>query len=313
MSFVNRYFEDGSVNTIIGPPKEGKTNLAVWLFFNAIKHGYTILGNIPMFKPSSIPIAIERGWLPDVEYEPIPKQFRYIPLASELILQASQGDKNILVIDEGAISISSSRALTDAVVQFKFLGYSIRKLGACLIIISQAKSSVVPVLRKDLVDYEINVIKNHDGSRDFEVLKSVRYYNTEIRDYDVDFLPYDYLHNIPYSPIPYDSRHPGGFSWDIDLQELYNKIALSGYDSVEVREYIPQIIKNLVADQKIDEFLKKRKFMKTGTVAEFLKVHPNTIRNWADEEKLHCITDDQGNRLFSRSEVTKIAIEMKLI
>ncbi|MCK4830197.1 hypothetical protein KA005_81520, partial [bacterium] len=257
MSFVNRFFEDGNINTIIAPPKAGKTNLMVWLGFNAIKHGYRVLGNINMFKPESIPKAIEKGWLRDIKYAEIPEDFKYIPLASQLILEATKGDKNIVVVDEGAISISSSRALTDTVVQFKFLGYSIRKIGACLIIISQSKGSIVPVLRKDLVDYEVNVIKNPDGSRDFEVLKSHRFFNKDKRDYDVAFKPFDYLCNIPYTPIAYDNRHPGGFSWDLDLQELYQTIALSGYDSIEINEKIPDIIKNLVAERRINRFIKE--------------------------------------------------------
>lgn len=308
MSFVDRFFEDGNINTILGPPKTGKTNLMVWLGFNAIRYGYRVLGNINMFKPENIPKAIEKGWLRDIKYSPVPEDFKYIPLASQLILEASKGSKNIVVVDEGAISISSSRALTDTVVQFKFLGYSIRKIGACLIIISQAKGSIVPVLRKDLVDYEINVIKNPDGSRDFEVLKSHRFFNKDKRDYDVAFKPFDYLYNIPYTPIAYDNRHPGGFSWDFDLQELYQTIALSGYDSIEINEKIPGIIKNLVAERKIDTFIKTKKFMHIGTVAELFKVSPQSIRNWTDEGKLNCVKTDKGTRLFSRSEVTKLAI-----
>lgn len=310
MTFVNRFFEDGNINTILGPPKEGKTNLAVYLCFNAIRYGYRSLSNIAMFKPQNIPKAIEKGWLHDIEFQPIPKDFKYIPLASQLILEAIKGDKNIVVIDEGGISASSSRALTETVVQFKFLGYSIRKIGACLIIIAQSKGSVVPVLRKDLVDYEVNVIKNDDDSRDFEVLKSHRFYNQDKRDYDVTFLQFDYLHNIPYTPIPYDTRHPGGFTWDIDLQEFYQTIALSGYDSIEVREHIPQIIKNMVAEKKMDEFLRRKKFMRSGTVAELFKVTTQTIRRWVEDGELNAIKDGKGNYLFSRTEVTKKAEEM---
>lgn len=309
MSFASRFFEDGNINTIIAPPKEGKTNLAVWLCFNAIKYGYRVLTNINMFKPENIQKAIEKGWLKDIEYEEIPEDFKYLPLASQLILESTKREKNIVVIDEGGISISSSRALTDTVVQFKFLGYSIRKIGACLIVIAQSKGSIVPVLRKDLVDYEINVIKNHNGSRDFEVLKSRRFFNRDKRDYDVSFEPFDYRHNIPYTPIPYDTRHPGGFSWDIDLQEFYQIIALSGYDSIEIRDKIPSIIRNLVAEKKIDEFIKTKKFMHIGSVAELFKVSDQSIRNWADKGKLNCIKTDSGTRLFSRSEVTKLAVE----
>jgi len=308
MSFIDTFFEDGNINTILAPPKEGKTNFAVWLAFQAILQGYTVLSNIAMFKPENIPEAIKRGWLHDTKFEPIPEKFKYIPLASKLILEASQGDRNIVIIDEGGISASSSRAMTDTVVQFKYLGYSIRKIGACLIIIAQTKGSIVPVLRKDLVDYEIHIIKHRNKTRDTEILKSNRYYNKEKRDYDVDFTPYDYIKNIPYSTVAYDTRHPGGFTWDIDLHSFYQEIAESGYDSVEIRREIPRIINNMVAEKKIDEHLKKRKFMRTSSVADLFKVHPDTIRNWVDKGIINCIRTEGGDRLFSRSEVTKLAI-----
>jgi len=319
MSFWDVCFEDGNIISIIAPPKEGKTNVIVDIGDNLIQHGYRILSNIAFMKPENIKPAQDKGWLnPNIKYLPQPEDFKYIPLASTLILEASEIDEsihkgNVVVVDEGGISISSSRALSDPVVQFKFLGYSIRKIGACLVIISQSKGSVVPALRKDLIDYEMDIIRHPSGRRDLHILKSNRYFNTDKGDYDVKFDDYDYLENISQTRLGYDVRHPGGFRWDIDLQEFYNEIALSGYDSIEIRKEIPRIIKNMVAERKIDEFMKKKKFMRTGTVAEFLKVHPNTIRNWADEGKLNCIIDAKGNRLFSRSEITKFAIEMGLI
>jgi excisionase family DNA binding protein len=45
--------------------------------------------------------------------------------------------------------------------------------------------------------------------------------------------------------------------------------------------------------------------MRTGTVAEFLKVSDETIRNWADGI-LNCIQDGKNQRLFSRSEVKNL-------
>ena len=68
----------------------------------------------------------------------------------------------------------------------------------------------------------------------------------------------------------------------------------------------------MVAENKIDEYLKKKKFMRSGTVAEIFKVTTRTIRNWVESGDLNAIKDDRNNLLFSRAEVIKKAVEMGL-
>ncbi len=314
MSFVDNFFRAGRINTLLGNPDEGKTNLAVYFGQNLIKYGYTILSNIAFFKPENIAKAKELGYLKnDINYEPKPEQFKYIPVASQLLLEACKGDKNVVIIDEAGVVISSSRAMSESVLQFKFLGFSIRKLGACPILIAQDKQSVVPSLRKTLVDYEVQVHRRSDDRRDITFLKSHKFFNQSTGDYEIKFKHHDDVVNVPPATIPFDSVHPGGFTWNINLAEFYNMISLSGYDSIEIKKHAPRLINNLVAERKIDEFMKRKKFMRTGSAADFLKVSTVTIRNWADEGKINCIKDVKGNRLFSRSEVTRLAIEKGLI
>jgi len=313
MSFWDVYFEDGNVNIIIAPPKKGKTNVAVDLCGHALDHGYDVLSNIMFFDEDDIPEAKKLGWLnPRIQYRMQPENFKTLPTASELILESIKSKKNIVVVDEAGISASSYRSQSYSSVQMRFLGFTIRKLGSCLIVIAQSKSSVVPDLRRHLTTFESRIIRNQDDSRSIEIMKSNHYFNTDKNDYDIEMLHWDTLHNIPSTDLAYDTRHPGGFRWDLDLQELYNTIAERKISSVKIRKQLPGIIHHMVTEMKIDEYLKKRKFMRSGSVAEIFKITPQTVRNWVENGTLNAIKDDKNNYLFSRSEVVNKAVEMGL-
>ena len=158
MAFWDVFFEDGNINTIIGRPKMGKTNVTVDMAFRAIERGYTVLSNIIFFKPWNVKRAQKKGWLDEnLEYLDKPEKFKYIPLASKLVLEASTTEKNIIIIDEAGTTASAYKALSNTAVQMRYLGYNIRKIGGCLIIIAQAKRSVVPDLREELVNYEVHI------------------------------------------------------------------------------------------------------------------------------------------------------------
>jgi len=191
----------------------------------------------------------------------------------------------------------------------KFLGFSIRKIGACLIIIAQDETSVVPTLRSNLISYKVNVIEQDNGRRDLQFLKAEKRFNQEKGINEVKFVKHDYRIGVPMVELPYDTVHPGGFIFDINLEQLYQTIAKTGYDSVELKKHIVGIVQDMVADYKMDEFMRRKKFMNIGSVAELFKVSDQTIRRWADEKILNCIRTEKGTRLFSRNEVTKLATE----
>ena len=88
---------------------------------------------------------------------------------------------------------------------------------------------------------------------------------------------------------------------------------LQGYDAFEAKENLPRIIKELVAEKKMDEYLKKQQFIGTGKVAGLLGKHRNTIQNWAKEGKLNAIQTGKGGFLFSRAEILEIITEKKSI
>ena len=314
MSFWDVFFEEGNINTVVGRPKLGKTNLAVDMGFKAIERGYTVLSNIIFFKPWNVELAKQRNWLSkDIDYLAKPEKFKYVPVASKLVLEASLTDNNIIIIDEAGLTASTYKALSNTSVQMRYLGYSIRKIGGCLIIIAQTKKSVVPDLREELVSYEVHLIRETDDSRAIDILKRNEFYNKETKEYDIEFVPYDKPRDIPLAPIPYDTKSTAGFVWDVDLYQIYYEIILREYDAIEARQHLPDIVRDLVIDKKVDDFMKRKKFMHIGTVALLLNKSEQTIRNWADEGILNCIRTDKGTRLFSRDEVTKYAIKKGIL
>ena len=314
MSFWDVFFEDGNINTVIGRPKMGKTNVTVDMATRAIERGYNVYSNIIFFKPWNVERAIERGWLSkDVEYQEIPKNFQYVPIASELVLKASMTEPNVIIIDEAGTSASAYKALSNTSVQMRYLGYNIRKVGGCLIIIAQAKRSVVPDLREELVNYEIRLEKTANGGRGLDILKRHETYNPTKKEYDIDFLPYDDLEDVPIAYVPYDTKSTAGFIWDVNLYDIYYEIVLRGYDAFEARENLPEIIKDLVMEKQMQEYMKRKKFMRPGTAGELLGASRQTIHNWIKSGKLNAIRDDKGHYLLSLKEIKEFAKKNNII
>jgi len=314
MSFDEVFFEDGNIITIIGPPKYGKTNALVDIGDHLIKNGRKALSNIMFFKEENIETAIQKGWLnPKIKYRPQPENFKYIPTASELILEATKDDDNVLIVDEAAISASSYKAMSDPSTQFRFLGFTIRKLGSCLVVITQAKSAIVPTLREHLTTYEVHVVRHPSGRRDLDILKANHYFNESKGDYAVDMIPYDYVRNISQASIAYDTRHPGGFEWDLDLKQLYDEIARRRIDSVEIARVLPGMVKDMVADRRLDDFINKQQFVQSGKVAKLFGVSTRTIRNWAESGELKGEMNNKNHWYFALSDVKKKAMQMGII
>jgi excisionase family DNA binding protein len=316
MSFVDNFFKRGRINIITGNPGVGKSHATVYLTHRSIDYGKRVLSNICMFKKENIPEAKRRGWLnPKIDYLEIPDDFKYIPTASELIIESSKGDNNIVVIDEAGITASSSKALGNTAVQMKFLGMSIRKIGACLILIAQDEDTVVPLLRSKIVTYKVDILWDETTNRrDLQFHKAHKFFNESKGKMDVKMLPHgNPIRNVPPVHLPYDTQHPGGFIFDINLENLYQIIAKSGYDSVEINKHIEDIVRDMVAEYKIDNYLKKQQFIGTGKVAGLLGKHRSTIQNWAKDGKLNAIKDHGGSYLFSRAEIMEIMTGKKVI
>ena len=308
MAFWDVFFEEGNINTVISRPKMGKTNLTVDMAYKAIEHGYTVYSNIIFFKEKNIEKAQEKGWLSDkIKYENIPEKFVYTAVASDLVLKATSTERNIIIIDEAGTTASAYKALSNTAVQMRYLGYNIRKIGGCLIIIAQAKRSVVPDLREELINYELHLKRDRFDVRSFEILRRHETYNPSKKEYDIDFLPYDYLDEVPLTNIPYDTKSTAGFVWDVNLQDIFYEIVVNGYDAFEAREHLPDIVKDLVLEKQMREYMKQKKFMRPGTASNLLNVTRQTIHNWIKEGRLNAIQDDRGHYLLSLKEIKRYA------
>lgn len=315
MSFPTHFFRRGKINIITGNPGVGKSHTATYLTHRALNYKFNVLNNICMFKKQSIPEAKRRGWLyKDIDYLEIPDNFQYLPTASELIINASKGNNNIVVIDEAGITASSSKALGNTAVQMKFLGMSIRKIGACLVLIAQDEDSVVPLLRSKIVSYKVEILHDEKTNRrDLQFYKAHKYFNEQKGKVDVKLLPHGKpFRNVPYVHLPYDTQHPGGFIFDINLEELYQKIAKTGYDSVEICKHIEDIVKNMVEDYNIKEFMKTKQFMQTGRVAKYLNVSTKTIQRWAESGELKGEKNEHNHWFFYIEDIKNKAIKLGL-
>lgn len=311
INFPKNFFRMGNINLFTGNPGIGKTHAVVYLTHNALPYGFNVLTNIPMFRKENINEAKKRGWLDKkTKYLDIPENFTFVPVASQLIIKASEGDKNIIVVDEAGITASSSKALGNTAVQMKFLGFSIRKIGACLINIAQDETSVVPTLRANIVKYKVNVLMDEKtGRRDLEFLIADKKFDPVKGINIIDFRHYVTLEDVPKVELPYDSISPGGFIFDINLEKLYNKIAILSYennwDSIDIRKNIKSIVEDMVDEQDIRRYIKQQHFMRTTTVAKYLDTPDRTVRHWADQGILNAIKDPKGNWLFSVEDIKK--------
>lgn len=311
MAFWDKFFEDGNVNTVIAPPKKGKTNAIVDMGDKLIDHNFTILSNIMFFKEKNIQKAKDKGWLnPNIKYRPQPINFKFLPTASELLIASTKQEKNVVIVDEASISASSYKAMSDPSTQFRYLGFTIRKIGSCLIVITQAKSAIVPTLRQHLTTFEVHVKRLPNNRRDLDILIANHFFDESKGDYDVKMESYDYVRNIPPTTLAYDTRHPGGFEWDIDLKELYDTISRRRLDSTEIEDEMPNLVRDLVADRKIEEFMKKPKFMQSGRVAELFGVTTRTAQNWAESGEIKASQNEKGHWFFSIADVKRKAMEL---
>ena len=308
----------GNINIVLGNPGVGKSHTVIYLIINAIRYGFTVYSNIPMINKRNMEQAKNEGYLkPNINYVEIPDQYHYIPLCSDLLIQASHGWNNIVVIDEASITAPSNKAQSNTAVQLKFLAFSIRKIMACLVNIAQDESSVVPTLRANIVKYKVNVKRDdRTDRRDLEFLIGNSRFNQEKGANETKFVRYDYVQDVPEVNIPYDHLHHGGFMFDLNLEKLYRQIAYLSYvnkwDSIDIRNHINEIVKDMVLEYQLEEYQKQKHFMQMGTVADLFNVTTETIRTWFDSKKLDGIKTEKGHRLIKKSSVKKLLIERNL-
>lgn len=295
MTFTGTVLKEGCINTLLGPPGSGKTNVANFIMEMALRNGYTCLTNINYFTTKAeVAEAIERGFIPpDINYKAIPKKLHVIRKFSDLVLWLLQSEKNTVWLDEAGIFASSTNVMSKNVRQIKELSYIIRHLQASFVLICQAKKSIAPDLRSTLVTYEMRIKKVTEKYRKLIVSKAevIDTYNGE---QEVNFKVVDDIGRIPLTTLPWDGYFLPKFDFDIDLTETFNR--LGEYNSIKVREVGPSIIREL---KESSEDTGKRTY-------ESIREHAAELRNKA-QERFSELSDT--GKYTKRSEITNIIAE----
>jgi len=247
--FISTIFHEGNINTLYGPPGAGKSNCACFFMEKAYDESFNIFTNIHFFDSKIVERAKEMNKLPkNVKYRKKPDEIHVETCLSGLLIGLLENPKNIVVLDESGIFASSSAATSKKVRQLKELSYIIRHLNSSLLLIAQAKGSIVPDLRKTLVTYEMKIRKVTSKYRVLTIAKPMTYKSIETGEEDVRFVEIDTIGGIPLSRLPWDGYFIPRFEFDIKLDDAFNR--LGEYDSVTVLEKGPDVIRELQNEKK---------------------------------------------------------------
>jgi len=235
MSFCEKVFHEGNINTLLGPPGSGKTNCAIFLAEKAIDLGFYVYTNIHFFKYSRVAEACNKGLLPKgITYRKTPPELVTVKKLSELLLGLLKTDKNIVILDESGIFASSTTPMDKRVRQLKELAYVIRHLRASFLLISQSKGAMSPALRSELATYELRIRKISKFYRTLMIGKSFPVRRDD-GDEEMIFAPIGPpIAKIPLTRYPWDGFFIPKFEFDIDLRESFDR--LGEYDSLELRD-----------------------------------------------------------------------------
>ena len=264
---IEKLFQEGNVITVIGYPGAGKTDKIVMLMERTVKYGFHCHTIINFFDPGNVKKAIESGKLrKGITYLEKPEQIHTIRTLSNLLLGLFEHEKNIVVLDEAGLFVSSTQATSKKVRQLKQLTYIIRHLNACIVFVCQSKNSLVPELRSTLVTHQLQIKKISNDNRMMIVSKPVPHVNDDGEEV-LDFMPSGPpIVRMPSSQLAYDSKFLPAFKIDIDLNVLLE--ALAELDSIKVMEQGTNIIRNIMKEQTNGQ-------TKKDLILEKLAMHPN--------------------------------------
>ena len=264
--FINTVFSEGNVVTMIGHMGSGKTDKAVFFMEKAVAHGFHCFTIINFFNYADVGKACNLNKLrTGVTYLKKPDEIHIVRKLSDLLLGLFEHEKNLVVLDESGLFISSTQATSKRVRTLKQLVYIIRHLNASILFIAQSRKSLVPELRETLVTYQLRIKKLSENNRRMIVSKPLLHV-TEDGEEVVSFLPIDTVDYMPSSQLPFDSKFLPAFKIDIDLNELLDDLA--DLDSVEVME------KGRVAVERQIENRKDKEQSKKDLVLERIKLYP---------------------------------------
>lgn len=271
---IEKLFHEGNVITIIGYPGSGKTDKIVMLMERAVKYGFHSHTIINFFDLGNVKKAIETGKLrKGVTYLKKPDEIHVVKKLSDLLLGLFEYEKNIVVLDEAGLFVSSTQATSKRVRQLKQLTYIIRHLNACIVFVCQSKNSLVPELRSTLVTHQLQIKKISENNRMMIVSKPVPHVNDEGEEV-LDFIPSGPpIVHLPSSQLAYDSKFLPSFKIDIDLNELLDDLA--DLDSVEVIEQ-----GKIAVRKQIDKHKENEDYITTGQYMKKYNIVRSTVITW---------------------------------
>ena len=271
--FFAKVLASGMLLTIWGKMRAGKSNLASFLVEKGVDLGYYVYTNIHFFRYEQIEEAIKkRKLLKGIQYRRKPSEITTVTKISGLLYGLFKTDKNITILDETALFASSSMGTSKKVRWLKALTFTIGKLDSSLILIAQDKGSVIPMLRKTLVSYEIRVRKINSWKR----MATIYFIPESDGEEEVEAKPIKVWKNLKPTRLPFDSKGLVKFDFDIDIEEFFNRIA--EYNSLDAIEHAPLILDKMLEENKTRlEKKKSKKELITEIVQETPKITTREI------------------------------------
>lgn len=277
-SFFDEAMASGKVVSMLGFMRTGKTNFSVVLMDKALKKGYIIFCNTHFFRPEQIEEAKDKRLLnKSINYRNKPDRLNTVTTAFELLkgLHKHQLSKkqSLVFLDEAALFAGSTMGMHTRVRWLKNLIYTIGKLNASIMLIWQAKRSVIPMLREELVSTQLT-IKKVGRQRNCEVARMEKGETSRIWSW----------YNLPETDLPYDTRAISEFVFDIDSDYLFSEV--SKYNTLDmVEKFLPVLekakelhsIKNGNGKKKGKESMKDR-------LSKIMQENPNM--EWSEIKKL---------------------------
>jgi len=288
--FIKAVFHEGNVVTLLGHMGSGKTDKAVLFMQKAVERGYHCFTIINFFEYDDIGKAINLGKLrKGITYLKKPDEIHITRKLSDLLLGLFEHSKNLVVLDESGLFVSSTQATSKRVRTLKQLTYIIRHLNASILFICQSKKSLVPELRETLVTYQLRIDKISENNRRMTVSKPLPYLNDNGEEV-IDFQPIDVIDKMPSSQLPYDSKFLPSFKIDIDLSELLDEMA--DLDSVQAMEQGGDIIRRMMGKTKKE---KLEKYLTASQYAKKKGVSVQTVHRWIQDDKVDFIKTQGGH------------------
>jgi len=282
-SFFEEGMPSGRVVIMLGFMRSGKTNFSVVLMDQAAQKGYKVFCNTHFFRPEQIEQAKNKKLLnKNINYKVVPENITVVTTAYQLLkgLHKHQlGNKQSLVfLDEASLFAGSTMGMQTRVRWLKNLIVTIGKLNSSIMLIWQAKSSVIPMLREELVSMEL-LIKKKGSHRMCEV--------RSLKEGDKRLVWCWY--SLPETRLPYDTRAISEFVFDIDSDYLFAEV--SKYNTLDmVDKFLPVLEKSKEIQSLKDNNNKKEK---KPTIRSILKneLQDNPRLEWEEAKKKKGLKD----------------------